>query len=71
MSAFKKAAVFDGRANSVPPKVPAIFGGIFLKLFCLFSSVIDFGILKGYLRYKTIAFQNVSSEAQIKNIFIS
>ena len=26
---------------------------------------------KGYLRYKTIASQNVSSEAQIKNFFIS
>ena len=27
--------------------------------------------LKGYLRYKTITSQNVSSEAQIKNFFIS
>ena len=26
---------------------------------------------KGYLRYKTITFQNVSSEAQVKNFFIS
>ena len=26
---------------------------------------------KGYLRYKTITSQNVSSEAQIKNVFIS
>ena len=26
---------------------------------------------KGYLRYKTITSQNVSSEAQIKNFFIS
>ena len=26
--------------------------------------------LKGYLRYKTITSQNVSSEAQIKNFFI-
>ena len=28
-------------------------------------------IFKGYLQHKTINFQNVSSEAQIKNIFIS
>ena len=28
-------------------------------------------IIKGYLRYKTITSQNVSSEAQIKNFFIS
>ena len=27
--------------------------------------------LKGYLRYKTIASQNVPSKAQIKNFFIS
>ena len=27
--------------------------------------------IKGYLRYKTIISQNVSSEAQIKNFFIS
>ena len=27
--------------------------------------------LKSYLRYKTTTFQNVSSEAQIKNFFIS
>ena len=27
--------------------------------------------LKGYLRYKTITFQNMSSQAQIKNFFIS
>ena len=27
--------------------------------------------LKGYLRYKTITSQNVSSEAQVKNFFIS
>ena len=27
--------------------------------------------LKGHLRYKTIASQNVSSEAQVKNFFIS
>ena len=26
---------------------------------------------KGYLRYKTITSQNVSSEAQVKNFFIS
>ena len=30
----------------------------------------DFNI-KGYLRYKTITSQNVSSKAQIKNFFIS
>ena len=28
-------------------------------------------IIKSYLRYKTIASQNVTSEAQIKNFFIS
>ena len=28
-------------------------------------------ILKGYLRYKTITSQNVTSKAQIKNFFIS
>ena len=28
-------------------------------------------IFKGYLRYKTITSQNVSSEAQVKNFFIS
>ena len=27
--------------------------------------------IKGYLRYKTINFPNVSSEAQIENFFIS
>ena len=27
--------------------------------------------VKGYVRYKTITSQNVPSEAQIKNIFIS
>ena len=29
-----------------------------------------FASLKGYLRYKTITFQNVSSEAQVKNFFV-
>ena len=28
-------------------------------------------VLKGYLHYKTITSQNASSEAQIKNFFIS
>ena len=28
-------------------------------------------MIKGYLRYKTIASQNVPSKAQIKNFFIS
>ena len=28
-------------------------------------------VIKGYLRYKTITSQNVSSKAQIKNFFIS
>ena len=28
-------------------------------------------LLKGYLRYKTITYQNVPSKAQIKNFFIS
>ena len=28
-------------------------------------------LIKGYLRYKTIFFQNVSSQAQVKNFFIS
>ena len=27
--------------------------------------------VKGYLRYKTITLQNMSSEAQVKNFFIS
>ena len=27
--------------------------------------------IKGYLRYKTVTSQNVSSEVQIKNFFIS
>ena len=31
---------------------------------------LDFQI-KGYLRYKTITSENVSSEAQIKNFFIA
>ena len=30
-----------------------------------------FNFVKGYLRFKTITAQNVSSEAQIKNFFIS
>ena len=28
-------------------------------------------MIKGYLRYKTIASQNVPSKAQIKNFFVS
>ena len=28
-------------------------------------------LVKGYLRFKTITFQNVSAKAQIKNLFIS
>ena len=28
-------------------------------------------LLEGYLHYKTITFQNVLSEAQVKNFFIS
>ena len=28
-------------------------------------------IVKGYLRYKTVTSQNVLSEAQVKNFFIS
>ena len=28
------------------------------------------GTFKGYLRYKTTTFQNVPSEAQVKNFFI-
>ena len=28
-------------------------------------------VIKGYLRYKTVTSQNVSSEAKIKNFFIS
>ena len=31
----------------------------------------NIALVKGYLRYKTITSQNVLSEAQIKNFFIS
>ena len=37
---------------------------------CLNVDKTEVVLLKGYLRYKTITSQNVSSEAQIKNFFI-
>ena len=40
-----------------------------MELICLYKDVSQ--SFKGYLRYKTIISQNVSSEAQVKNFFIS
>ena len=39
-----------------------------LPKFLYFQAIIT-EFLKGYLRYKTITSQNVSSEAQVKNFF--
>ena len=36
-----------------------------------FKKCKPYSTFKGYLRYKTITSQNVSSEAQVKNFFIS
>ena len=44
----------------------------FMVFFCKLQDNIVFSIaFKGYLRYITITFQNVPSEAQVKNFFIS
>ena len=40
-------------------------------IFNIYAKCLLIEQLKGYLRYKTIASQDVSSEAQIKNFFIS
>ena len=37
----------------------------------MFDGVVNTPLDKGYFFYKTITFQNVSSEAHAKNIFIS
>ena len=45
--------------------------GLKLDRHLIFKQHMHTIMLKSYLRYKTITFQNVSSEAQIKNFFIS
>ena len=51
-------------------KIKKIYGGVFPALLCQTSMMKLFcEIVKGYLRYKTITSQNVSSEAQVKNFF--
>ena len=62
--------------GSIRFKIPVLAITFFLmKLFvnCYIRNIPEnkFCHFKGYLRYKTITSQNVLSEAQVKNFFIS
>ena len=44
---------------------------VFNVYLCVFKYDVKYSILKGYRRYKMVTSQNVPSEAQVKNFFIS